>query len=183
MLEGEQQLVEAAKLDANKFLPLYEYYFEAIYRYVFRRINEKETTHDIVAQTFTDALEHLKSFEWRGYPFSAWLYRIAHNNVAKWYRDNHKTNTIDPELIKDIPEKGPTIGEKVETVLSKQQIEEALKQLDADEQEIVKLKYFEEMPNKDIATILKLTPNNVAVKLFRALKKMRQYLPDSYFSL
>lgn len=173
MLEQEQKLVEEAKRDPEKFIVLYDKYFNQIYRYVYRRVNEKETAEDLVSQTFYDAFSHLKDYEWRGYSFSAWLYKIAHNNVLKWYRERQKTplsemaegfEFVDEQtnLVKDVIEK-ETQGE----------IQELLAKLEPEDREIIRLKFFEEASNIEIAEIMGLSPNHIGVKVFRALKKVK----------
>jgi RNA polymerase sigma-70 factor (ECF subfamily) len=83
---SERPLVEAARLDARAFGPLYERYAVAIQEYALRCLHDHMEAEDVVAETFRRALEHLQRYEWRGVPFSAWLYRIAHNIIVSQYR-------------------------------------------------------------------------------------------------
>src|SRR5690242_3686500 len=95
-------MVQEAQLDPQRFSALYDKYFDQIYRYVYRRVSDKEMVHDLVSQTFYDALAHIKSFEWRGFPFSSWLYKIAHNNVLKWYREQGKGQKVGLDAIQEL---------------------------------------------------------------------------------
>lgn len=179
MLEQEQKLVEEAKSDPEKFAALYDKYFDQIYRYVYRRCSDKETVHDLVSQTFYDALTHIKSYEWRGFAFSCWLYKIAHNNVLKWYREQSKMQTVDLE------EGGNMVDLDANTVKSAMQnesrdeIQGVMARLEAEEREIIRLKFFEEASNIEIAEIMGLSANHIGVKVFRALKKVRQLLSQN----
>jgi RNA polymerase sigma-70 factor (ECF subfamily) len=174
--QQDQKLVEEAKKSPEKFVTLYDKYFDQIYRYIYRRVNDKDTVEDLVSQTFHDALRHLKSFEWRGYPFSSWLYKIAHNNVLKWYRDSKKMNVVDLDAAGTL--KDETIDQHLSAVQKEDQneIQDLLAQLEPQEREIIRLKYFEEVSNIEIAEIMGLSANHIGVKVYRALKKLKQLL-------
>jgi RNA polymerase sigma-70 factor (ECF subfamily) len=177
VLQEDQKLVEEAKKDPQAFAALYDKYFDQIYRYVYRRVNDRDTVHDLVSQTFYDALSHIAEFEWRGFAFSAWLYKIAHNNVLKWYRENNKfkTTDIDEEGLQ-IPDEKSDSSELAEKNEVKEFVQTALEKLDPEEREIVRLKFFEEASNIEIAEIMGLSANHIGVKVFRVLKKVKQLL-------
>lgn len=174
--EQDKKLVEDAKKDPKAFAALYDKYFDQIYRYVYRRVSDKETVHDLVSQTFYDALSHMDTYEWRGYAYSAFLYKIAHNNVLKWYREHNKIRTV--ELDETVPLKDRTVDlEKgMKNIEARDQIEVALAQLEPEDREIIRLKFFEEVSNVEIAEIMGLSANHIGVKVFRALKKVKQLL-------
>lgn len=179
MLEQEQKLVESAKRDPAKFAELYEKFFDQIYKYVARRVNDKDTVHDLVSQTFFDALTHIKSFEWRGVSFAAWLYKIAHNNVLKWYREQSKMNIVELEEGKNMHDKTVDQVKDLKDKEVKDEIAGVLDQLDYEEREIIKLKFFEEVSNIEIAEIMGTNANHVGVKVFRALRKVKQLLANN----
>ena len=176
MLEQDQKLVQDAQQDPEKFAVLYDKYFDQIYRYVYRRVSDKETVQDLVSQTFYDALAHIKSFEWRGYPFSSWLYKIAHNNVLKWYREQSKGQKVGLDEISEIADL--TVDQNRDAAQKEEQIEvqRVLDQLDDEEREIIRLKFFEEVSNIEIAEIMGLSANHIGVKVYRTLKKVKQLL-------
>jgi RNA polymerase sigma-70 factor (ECF subfamily) len=78
----EAALVARARSDPDAFAGLYDLYVERIYRYAFRRLGTHEDAEDVTAHTFYRALERLDRYEWRGLPFGAWLFRIAHNLIV-----------------------------------------------------------------------------------------------------
>lgn len=178
LLENEKHLVEAAKRDPQNFAALYDKYFDQIYRYVYRRVSDKETVQDIVSQTFYDALSHIQGFEWRGYPFSAWLYKIAHNNVLKWYREQSKMQISDLEEGRNTVDHSVTYEKDLKDSELKDEMETVLEQLEPQEREIIRLKFFEEVSNVEIAEIMGLNANHVGVKVFRVLKKVKQLLSN-----
>lgn len=178
-LEKEKKLIEAAQQDPDNFVALYDKYVDQIYRYVYRRAgNDKDVTHDLVSQTFLDALSHIGKFTWQGYPFSSWLYKIAHNNVIKWYRKAGRSRYVPIEEARTVSDQTQNQKEKLESVMAKEQIEKLLDQLEEEEQEILRLKFFEEISNVEIANIMDLSISNVGVKVFRALKKAKGLLPS-----
>src|SRR5215468_5237278 len=80
--DPEKRLVEAAQFDPRRFADLYELYFDRVYAFIARRVRDRGETEDLTSEVFHRALANLARFEWRGTPFLAWLYRIAHNAIA-----------------------------------------------------------------------------------------------------
>lgn len=87
-LEQEKQLVERAKNDTEAFGELFDQYYSQILGYVLKRTAGIEVAQDITSEVFFKALNNLHKFHWRGIPFSAWLYRIANNEIANHFRKN-----------------------------------------------------------------------------------------------
>ncbi len=174
-LEKENQLVEEAKLNPERFAALYDKYVEQIYRYVYRRVSDQDLAEDLVSQTFYDALSHLKSYEFKGYPFSAWLYKIAHNNVLKCYRTNSRAQKVDLDDIVEL-KSDENVPEEEDIRREKEDIMDLLHKLEYEERELIRLKYFEEVSNIEIGQIMGITANNVGVKLYRALKRLKQLM-------
>src|SRR5436190_14611506 len=109
---GEEELlhdrscVHAAKADPAKFEVLYTKYYEHILSFVYQRLESKETAFDITQQVFLKAMQNLHKYEYRGLPFSAWLYRIALNELNMLFRKNSKEQALNIEIgcIDDIME-------------------------------------------------------------------------------
>ena len=176
MLEQERKLVEEAKKDPEKFSALYDKYFDQIYRYVYRRCSDRDTVQDLVSQTFYDALSHLKKYEWRGFSFSCWLYKIAHNNVLKWYREQSRMQTVDLEEGKNMADLKINVAKEAVRGEERDEIRAVMAKLETEEREIIRLKFFEEASNIEIAEIMGLSANHIGVKVFRALKKVKQLI-------
>ncbi|MDV7391119.1 sigma-70 family RNA polymerase sigma factor, partial [Arthrospira platensis SPKY1] len=87
---GEWALIERARVDKDAFGELYKLYVDRIYSYVYYRTGNAAEAEDLTARIFERAMKHIANFEQQGVPFSAWLYRIAHNLVANWYRDHSR---------------------------------------------------------------------------------------------
>jgi RNA polymerase sigma-70 factor (ECF subfamily) len=174
-LDKENQLVEQAKRDPQQFGLIYDRYVEQIYRYVFRRVSDQAVAEDLTSQTFYDALAHLNSYEFKGYPFSAWLYKIAHNNVLKWYRVTTRAPKVDLEDIVEL-KSDENISDEAAVNQERVRIMDLLQKLEYEERELIRLKYFEEVTNIEIGQIMGISANNVGVKLYRSLKKLKQLM-------
>ena len=92
--ENDATLIARAKKDPEAFGALYERYVDNIYNYICYRTGNDQDAEDLTARTFYRALNHFPTYEDRGAPFSAWLYRIAHNLVANWDRDNSRRQIV-----------------------------------------------------------------------------------------
>jgi RNA polymerase sigma-70 factor (ECF subfamily) len=174
-LEVEQKLVEEAQRDPERFTALYDKYFEPIYRYVKRRIEDRDTAEDVVSQTFFDAFNNLKRYEFRGLPFSAWLYKIAHNNVLKWYREKGKAIVVDIDEAQHLAH-SDDVNVTVKLQENQDVVKQILGQMNFEDQELLRLKFFEDLSNIEIAEVMGLTANNVGVKLYRSLQRFKQLL-------
>ena len=81
-LESERRLVEASQRQPRRFAKLYERYFDRVYAFALVRTGDRTAAEDVTAETFRLALQNLPRFQWRGVPFSAWLFRIAAQGKA-----------------------------------------------------------------------------------------------------
>lgn len=87
----ESEIIVLAQKDRKHFGILYDNYFDEIFRFVFKRLGGKEAiAGDLTQQTFIKAMANLEKYEDRGFPFSSWLYRIAQNEVAMFFRSQKK---------------------------------------------------------------------------------------------
>ena len=85
-LENEKDIIEKAKKDPQAFAELFDYYFDKIFHYILYRTGNAETARDIAAEVFFKAQKNIKNFRFMGYPFSAWLYRMAGNEIISYFR-------------------------------------------------------------------------------------------------
>jgi RNA polymerase sigma-70 factor (ECF subfamily) len=167
-------LVEAARSSPVAFGALYERYVDAIYGYVFTRVGDKTMAEDIVSETFHRALENIHGFEWRGVAFSAWLYRIASNAViARFRREPIMSGDEDLEQALE-PEPGP---ESVVTTLEwKADMLAAVRALPDDQQQVILLRFGQDLRNKEIARIMQRSEGAVKALLHRALAALHRRL-------
>lgn len=168
----EQQWVDKAKKNPKHFAWLYDKYFEIIFQFIFRRIDDEALTADLTSQTFLKALQNIKKYEFRGVPFSAWLYRIAANEVNKYYRDHRKCMIFSLEqdiVLKWIADKedGTPDEEMIQLVMK------YLNELDSEDISILELRFFEDKGFKEIAYILDIKESAAKMRTYRALNKLK----------
>jgi RNA polymerase sigma-70 factor, ECF subfamily len=171
-LSTEELVIEKAKEDPKNFEALYNQYFEKVFRFSYQRLENKEEASDITSQVFLKALINLKHFEYRSVPFSAWLFRIAINEINDYYKKSKKERMVNMEaaqlngLLKesdfDLKE------ERINKILA------ALKQISGEDLLLIEMRFFEERSFKEIGDIFQITENNAKVKVYRILDKLKQ---------
>ncbi len=172
----DAQLVAWARQDTEAFGELYRRYVKKIYNYVYYRTNNHHDAEDLTARVFYRAMAHIDSYTDRGIPFSAWLYRIAHNLVANWHRDHGRRQIISleeyigNELPAEAPEHSAESGEEREALLS------AIRNLPEDRQQLLILKYVEHLSNAEIGEIMNRTEGAVKSLYHRTLLALRDEL-------
>ena len=147
-------LIQAAQEDREAFGVLYERYVGRIYTYIYYRTGNTFDAEDLTERVFMRALHHIGNYHDRGLPFSAWLYRIAHNLVANWYRDNSRRKEISLEEHTTIhPRTEHPEGELLE--LEEQEwLLRIIRLLPPDRQQLLILKFVENLSNAEIGVIM-----------------------------
>lgn len=168
----EQEVVEAAKKDSSKFEPLYKKYYEQIFRYIYQRMDDPEQAHDVTSQVFMKALMNLYRYEFRGVPFSSWLYRIALSETNNYFKKKkaQRAVNVDSVQIFDMIEE---YEDEDRQVLHDKMIQ-AINGLNDDDLLLIEMRYFEKRPFKEIAEILGITENNAKVKTYRILERLKK---------
>ncbi len=171
MLESKQ--IELAKKDHRYFGVLYERYFEQIYRFIFKRLGgNEEVSGDLVQQTFMKAMANIGKYEDRGLPFSAWLYRIAQNEVNMFFRSEKKSYSVeitDRQLLNLLEES----GEGGVTQEDLDQLIEIINDLEESQADLLELRFFQELSFKEIADIYGISEANAKMKTYRLLEKIK----------
>lgn len=175
----EIALAKAAQGDTEAFSALYDRYVERIYNYIYYRTGNTSDAEDLTARVFHRAIGHIGSYSDRGVPFSAWLYRIAHNLVANWHRDNSRRREVPLEDHLDLPQR----GDHPEAALVKtQELEKlmiSIRKLPADRQQIIILKFTQQMTNAEIAIIMNRSEGAIKSLYHRTLLELRIDLDQS----
>lgn len=176
-IEAEWQQVQAAQQNAALFRPLYDRYYEPIFRFVFRRCADESLTADLCSQVFLKAIQQLKKYQYKGVPFSAWLYRIASNEVAQHFRKAKKNRvvSIEDNTLNNVAEEiDETPNEDLQATLLT-----ALDGLKEKDLQLIEMRFFEQRPFKEIADILDITESNAKVKTYRILERLKKKLVNS----
>src|SRR5512136_1829425 len=140
-LQDEESLVRRAQQhDPEAFSRLYEAYFDRIYRYIVLRIRNETEAEDMTQQVFMKMLQSIYSYKMQGVPFSSWLYRIAHNQVVDFLRQQNKKSTVDIEGL-PLPDTGDDPQHVLEVQGDIEQLQRAVQKLTASQQEVISLRF------------------------------------------
>jgi RNA polymerase sigma-70 factor (ECF subfamily) len=181
--EEERALIRRAKNDPSAFGELYEQHVERIYNYVYYRTGNGQIAEDLTAKVFERALKHIPRFKDKGVPFSAWLYRIAHNLVANWHRDQSRRPVVP--LDERILISGASTHPEAETVSHEERtlLLQVVRELPADRQQLLILKFVERLPNAEIGEIMGRTEGAIKSLYHRTLNSLRddlgKVMPDT----
>ncbi len=137
------------------------------------RVGDKLLAADITSQVFLKALTNIKKFEFRGLPFSAWLFRIALNECNDYFRKSsrYRIVTIEDENVALLYE-DLTFESRQEDL--RQQLPVILQKLSVEELQLIELRFFEQRPFKEVADIIGVTETYAKVKVYRILQKMKK---------
>jgi RNA polymerase sigma-70 factor (ECF subfamily) len=171
----EGQLLDRAKQhDPEAISELYNRHVDRIYQYVRYRTDDVALAEDITADVFLRALESLDSYDDRGVPFSAWLYRIAQARVIDHWRRNQRRAVVplgDPD-VSDLPAE----EEPGRDVWQLRQLTAALQLLTEDQQHVITLKFVQNLGNAEIAQTLNKTEGAVKALQRRGLEALARIL-------
>ncbi len=171
----ERDLIVALPDNPEAFRRLYRHYFARVFAYVAYRVGRRQDAEDITADVFMRVIEKIAQFEYRGEgSFAAWLFRIAYNRVQQFYRQSQKQSFI---MLDDIPDIKSNQMLPDEALMRKEQfarLHDMIASLSTRRQEVISLKFFAGLRNKEIAEILGLDERSVASHLSRGLDDLQQ---------
>ncbi len=181
--EEEPALDSAVQGDSEAFGLLYEKYVGRIYNYIYYRTGNVHDAEDLTERVFMRALRHIGRYNNRGLPFSAWLYRIAHNLVANWHRDNSRKKEIPLEdgLMSfhqsGFPEHEMIRLEENESLLG------VVRSLTEDRQQLLILKFVDHLSNAEIGFIMGRSEGAIKSLYHRTLLVVREEMEKLPFFL
>jgi len=171
-LRREYAILERSRKDPGAFGELYEKYFDRIFKFIYRQTDDEDLAADLCSQTFLNALRNVGRYEFRGYPFSAWLYKVASNEVNKHYRKQktEKVFSIEEIRIKELIDQAHV--EWDEEVIAR--LMNYLKELPTEMLEVLELRFYEDKDFREIAFILDITESGAKMRTYRALDRLRR---------
>jgi len=175
--EEEKLIREAQRVKGGQNRPfgkLYQSYYPKIKTYFTSRLGQEPVAEDLTSQTFQKALTGLASFKWQGVPFSSWLLTIARNTFFDHLRSPKGKKQVEIESTSPLPAKSPT---QMEELLEREEhdwLGQELEKLPQRERDIIYLKFYEGLTNRQIAKFLNLSETNVGTILYRTLTKIRR---------
>ncbi|WP_338815663.1 sigma-70 family RNA polymerase sigma factor (plasmid) [Bernardetia sp. Wsw4-3y2] len=173
--KSEEEQILAAQKDSKNFRFLYEANYEAIFRFLYRKANDEALAADLTSQTFIKALQNIQKFEYKGVPFSAWLYRIASNEFLKYYRKQKKmpVYSLEEETAKKLTNFSEELADERQQERI-DQLKKVLEKLKTKDMQMIELRFFEDKSFKEIAFILETTESAAKMRTYRILEKIKE---------
>jgi RNA polymerase sigma factor (sigma-70 family) len=173
--ESEQALIQRARNDPDAFRTIFRNMHPRVFAYVAYRVGRAEDAEDITAEVFMRVVNGLGRFEYRGEgSFTAWLFQIAHREVARFFSRNRIDADIPLDELPDIAGYDPTPEQALVRKERFAAVRAALAELPPRRAEVLTLKFYGELRNKEIAVVLGLDERTVASNLSRALDQLEQ---------
>ena len=174
--EHVRELVERAQQGEEDALEqLYLLHFDRIYSYLHMSVGNKHDAEDLTTQTFLKMLESINRFRWQSAPFSAWLFRIAHNLAMDHFRARRRWQ---PE--EEVPEapgsEEPSAELEAMQSIGRQSMLELIEKLSPEQQQVLTLKFVFNFANADVATILEKTEGAIKSLQHRALASLQKQI-------
>lgn len=172
-LSDEAALANAANGDQEAFGVLYERYVGRIYNYIYYRTGNARDAEDLTSRVFNRAISHIGQYRDMGVPFSAWLYRIAHNLVANWHRDNSRRQEVPLEDNSLLQPKSEHPEVKVEHNEELEMLLQIIRKQPDERQQLLILKFVENLSNAEIGMIMGRSEGAVKSLYHRTLLSLR----------
>lgn len=178
--QEERALIDRAKKDPAAFGELYRRYVDRIYNYIYYRTGSAGDAEDLTGKVFFKAMSHIKGYKHMGLPFSAWLYRIAHNLVANYHRDRARKQEISLDNLPGQvlprselhPETRAVHSQEVDALLAR------IRDLAPNRQELLILKFVDQLPNAEIGLIMRKSEGAIKSLYHRTLLELRELMEE-----
>ena len=174
-LSEEVALINDARTNPESFGLLYEKYVGKIYNYIYFKVGNNDDAEDLTAKVFFKALKSIGSYRHMGLPFSAWLYRIAHNLVANHHRDRSRVAMVS---IDDLVLADQSRSAAPEALMVKKQdnayLLELINNLTPQKQELIVLKFVQKLSNEEIGVIFGKTEGAIKSLYHRTLTELKE---------
>lgn len=168
----DELVARAQRGDGGAFVALYQKYYGVIYRYLRSRLNEAEVAEDLTSEVFLRAFESLGSYRSRGWPFSAFLYRVAKNLLVDHFRHQPKETSLDEVNAA----RAESADRSLEEAEMRRALQRGLAALPHEYQEVIRLRVLLGLPTATVAAWLGRSEGATRVLLCRAMEKLRRML-------
>ena len=177
---AEAALVAQAQKDPQAFGELYERYIDRIYSYVYSRVQNVQDAEDLTARIFYRALDRLDRYEDRGLPFGAWLFRIAHNQVANWHRDQSRRTFLPIDGLVFPGERRDEPEATVERREGEEALWAAIERLPEERRRLLLHKFGDQLTNLEIGELMQKSEGAIKSLYFRTLAALRKDLGEQF---
>jgi len=178
-LELEKEMVRRAQKEPGAFSELYEYNYSKIFGYVLKRVANLEIAQDITSEIFLKSLKNIKKFKWKNVSFSSWLYKIASNEIANYFRKKeYKAVSLEkitePSISSNQLQDFIEAEEKLKRQKDFLELHQKITKLPLLYQEVIVLRFFEKKKIGEIAEILGKREGTIKSLIHRGLEKLRE---------
>ncbi len=181
MLENELNLIKQAQnSESEAFGTIYDYYLPKIYRFVLLKVSNREEAEDITHQVFLKAWTSIDSYKNRNLPFSSWLYKIARNAVIDHYRRTRLTLNIEDEENNEELISRSDLSKELDLKTDIAEIYQLLSELKNIEQEVIVMRFVDDLPIKAVAQALQKTEGAIKLIQHRALSSLKDKINKNH---
>ncbi|QQR83638.1 sigma-70 family RNA polymerase sigma factor [Candidatus Peregrinibacteria bacterium] len=169
----EAWVLKAQSGDTQAFGALYDFFVKPVYRYLYYRV-EQSTAEDLTEETFLKVWQYLPKYKFGKAPFGAWIFKIAHNLMVDFYRKNQVLDELTEDFSDQYDPQHPIhiTNLKIDQI----RVQKAIQTLPPNYQEVIVLKYINELENDEISEIIGKSEGSIRIIQFRALKKLKLLL-------
>lgn len=182
----DKEIIALIRQDSKHFALLFDKYYPPIKKYILKRVLDYDTASDISAETFLKVFLNIEKFEWRNVPFSAWIYRIANNEINMYFRKKSYSperfcemidyNRLDKSAFRMAEDEKENWERELKAHEEFTRVQKIISSLDEKYQEVLALRYFENKSVKEIAEILEKNEGTVKSLLSRGIDKIKNKL-------
>jgi RNA polymerase sigma-70 factor (ECF subfamily) len=161
--------------DRDALEELYLIHFDRIYSYLHVSVGNRHDAEDLTTQTFLKMLEKIGSFKWQSAPFSAWLFRIAHNLAMDHFRARRRWQP-EEEVPEQPGEEEPSAELVAMQTIGRESMLKLIDRLSPEQQQVLTLKFVFNLPNAEVAAILDKTEGAIKSLQHRALVSLQKQI-------
>lgn len=169
----QQFVIACQNGDQEAFGRIYDEYIDRIYRYIYYKVDAADVE-DLTETTFVKAWENIRKYRRQECQFSSWLFRIAHNTVVDHYRMNHTIDALVDDYQDHRVEHNP--ASSTQRSMNRDVVRDSLKHLKDIYQQVLVLKFLNNLSNTEIAQILGKSEGSLRILQYRALRALRKVL-------
>jgi RNA polymerase sigma-70 factor, ECF subfamily len=164
--------------DRDALEELYLIHFDRIYSYLHVSVGNRHDAEDLTTQTFLKMLEKIGTFKWQSAPFSAWLFRIAHNLAMDHFRAGRRWQP-EEEVPEPPGEEEPSAELTAMRTIGRESMLKLIEHLSPEQQQVLTLKFVFNLPNAEVAAILDKTEGAIKSLQHRALVSLQKQIAQS----